>query len=308
MSSGTVTSELLYLKKLPLYAKEKPFQLFVPVAADAADTRSTNLEFESKEQTFEDIRGREADFSLDSHGFRTGVYPTGLDSDMFGDREVVESRYFDEVREILRDVEGGYDEVFLFDWRLRNAAKPKEQEALFDMNDLTTWLRPSPNVHIDQSPRAVVQRVLLHLPDKAAKLLRGRVRVINIWRPIDNVVEDYPLGVCDPSSVPPRDLAECDHVRRKFKGANMYLHFNPQHKWYYLGRQRPEEVLFLKMFDSDPAVKAQGMFPSSMLRDVPMLTETQPACPHASFRHPSPAADCKPRKSIEVRALVFNYP
>jgi hypothetical protein len=118
MSSGTVTAELQYLKKLPLYTKEKPFQLFVPVAADAVDTRSTNLEFEAKEQTFEDIRGREDAFSLDTHGFQTGVYPTRLDSDMFGDKEAVETRYFDEVREILRDVEGGYDEVFLFDWRV----------------------------------------------------------------------------------------------------------------------------------------------------------------------------------------------
>ena len=288
MASGTVTAEVQYLKRLALYAKEKPFQLFVPVAPDAVDTRSTNLDFEGRDQTFEDIRGREDEYSLDSHGFQVGMHPTRLDPDMFGDRETVESRYFDEVREILRDVEGGYDEVFLFDWRLRNSAKPKE-EGLFDMNDLTTWLRPSPNVHVDQSPRAVVHRILLHLPEKAEKLLQGRVRVINVWRPIDCVVEDYPLAFCDPSSVPTQDVVECDHVRRKFKGANMYLHFNPQHKWYYLGQQREDEVLFLKMFDSDPSVKAK-------------------ACPHASFRHPSPAANSKPRKSIEVRALVFNYP
>lgn len=118
MSSGTVTAEVLYLKKLPLYTKEKPFQLFVPPAADAVDKRADNLEFEAKEQTFVDIRGREDEFSLDTHGFQTGVYPTRLDSDMFGDRETVETRYFDEVREILKDVEGGYDEVFLFDWRV----------------------------------------------------------------------------------------------------------------------------------------------------------------------------------------------
>jgi len=145
--------------------------MFVPVAADAVDTRSTNLEFEAKEQIFEDIRGREDDFSLDSHGFQTGAYPTRLDSDMFGDKETVETQYFDEVREILRDVEGGYDEVFLFDWRvgcslcrfvllnptadkgwpkLRNAARPKEQDTELDMNDPTIWLRPSPHVHVGQ--------------------------------------------------------------------------------------------------------------------------------------------------------------
>ena len=94
--------------------------------------------------------------------------------------------------------------------------------------------------------------------------------MINVWRPIEHVVEDYPLAFCDPNSVPEQDLVECDHVRRKFKGANMYAHFNPEHKWYYLGQQRPEEVLLLKMFDSDPSVTAkckQPMFVSY----VPLL-------------------------------------
>ncbi|KAK3357867.1 methyltransferase CmcJ [Lasiosphaeria hispida] len=288
MACGTVTAEVQYLKRLPLYTREKPFQLFVPVDKDAVDTRSTNLEFESREQTFEDIRGREQLFSLDEHGFEIGVHPTELGPTLFGDREIVESKYFEEVKEILRGVEGGYDEVFFFDWRLRNSATPKE-EVMFDMNDLTTWLRPSPNVHVDQSPRAVLHRVLLHLPDKAAFLLQGRVRVINVWRPINNTVEDYPLAFCDPSSVPTQDHVECDHVRRKFKGANMYFHFGEKQKWYYLGQQQPEEVLLMKMFDSDPSVKAKS-------------------CPHASFHHPLSTANSTPRKSIEVRALVFNYP
>ena len=145
------------------------------------------------------------------------------------------------------------------------------------MNDLTTWLRPSPNVHIgeprvqspteaptdniaDQSPRAVLHRVLLHLPEQAMFLLQGRVRVINVWRPIEHPVEDYPLAVCDPSSVLADDLIECDHVRRKFKGANMYSHFSPGQKWYYMGEQRPEEALLIKMFDSDASAKTSGNY------------------------------------------------
>jgi hypothetical protein len=38
----------------------------------------------------------------------------------------------------------------------------------------------------------------------------------------------------------------------------MYAHFSPEHKWYYLSQQRPHEVLLLKMFDSDPDVKAKS--------------------------------------------------
>ncbi|KAK1750089.1 Aspirochlorine biosynthesis protein N [Echria macrotheca] len=288
MAGNIVRAEIQYLKRLPLYNEEKPFQIFVPIDANAADTRSTNLEFEAREQQFEDIRGRETKFSLDNDGFQIKTYPTALSLSHFQDRQAVETKYFNEIKQILQGIEGGYDEVFLFDWRLRNAGTPKA-EVMFDMNNLTTWLRPSPNVHIDQSPGAVLHRILLHLPEQAEFLLQGRVRVINVWRPIEHPVHDYPLAVCDPRSVPDSDLVECDHVRRKFKGANMYAHYGPGHKWHYLSGQRPDEVLLLKMFDSDPSVEAK-------------------ACPHASFRHPFPPENSPPRKSIEVRALVFNHP
>ena len=118
MSCGTVTAKLQYLKRLPLYQKEKPFQLFVPVDEDAADPRSTNIEFETKEQTFVDIRDRLSEYSLDSHGFQVGVHPTALDLASFGNRDMVESQYFAEVEEILKTIDGGYDKVFIFDWRV----------------------------------------------------------------------------------------------------------------------------------------------------------------------------------------------
>lgn len=118
MACGTVKAELQYLKRLPLYKLEKPFQLFVPVDPDAADQRSTNIEFEAQEQTFEDVRGREDEFSLGSHGFEFAVQPTSLSIRDFSDRGIVESRYFREVEEILRNIDGGYDQVFFFDWRV----------------------------------------------------------------------------------------------------------------------------------------------------------------------------------------------
>jgi hypothetical protein len=58
--------------------------------------------------------------------------------------------------------------------------------------------------------------------------------------------------------MPDEDLVECDHVRKKFKGANYYSYYNAAHKWYYLGEQRPDEVMLLKMFDSDGNVKAKS--------------------------------------------------
>jgi len=152
MACGSVTSEINYLKRLDLYQKEKPFQLFIPVDENGPDPRSSNLEFEMREQTFVDIRENLGDFSLDTHGFEVGMRPTALAPADFHSRETVETRYFDEVKDILKKkIDGGYDEIFIFDHRLRDAAVPKE-EVLLDMNDLGQWLLPSPNVHIGMTP------------------------------------------------------------------------------------------------------------------------------------------------------------
>lgn len=120
MACGTVNSQVNYLKKLPLYQREKPFQLFVPIDPDAPDQRATNLEFESNERTFHDIRDRIHDCSLDTHGFQLLDHPTKLDLPSFQDRATVESRYFPEVEQILKNIEGGYDRIFIFDWRVRH--------------------------------------------------------------------------------------------------------------------------------------------------------------------------------------------
>jgi len=52
-------------------------------------------------------------------------------------------------------------------------------------------------VHIDQSPKGGFERVRLHTGDEAEDLLKGRVQIINVWRPIGGPVEESPLAVGD---------------------------------------------------------------------------------------------------------------
>lgn len=107
-------------------------------------------------------------------------------------------------------------------------------------------------------------------------LLQGRIRIIkytlshrfnqciltegSAWRPLEHAVEDYPLAFCDPDTMTSDHLIECDHVRRKFKGANLYAHHDDAHRWYYLGNHQPNEVLLMKMFDSDASVRAKSKY------------------------------------------------
>lgn len=278
-----ITAPLNYLRWRDLYKVEKPFQIFINIPDDATDKRSTNLEWETHQVNIQDARGSECDFTLDNYGFVFRRYPS--DFNCFTDRRLVEDKYFPEIEQILRSELQGLDKIFIFDWRLRRSKHEITQDVI-DLNDPTNYLKPSGSVHVDQSPAAVLNRIRLQFPDDAGKLLKGRVRILNVWRPIKYTVEDWPLTLCDGSTLSSSDLVECDHIRRHYQGSTLYLLPNPKQKWYYLSKQHPDEVTIFKNFDSSTKVKA-----------------TRAA--HGSFSYNSSKSGISPRESIEVRALVF---
>ncbi|KAH8596649.1 methyltransferase CmcJ [Bisporella sp. PMI_857] len=285
MESQKLEISLKFLEWQTLYETEKPFQIFINIPEEAEDKRDTNLVFHDVRLQISDARDLDQNLSIDEKGFVYRRYPTSVMN--FTDRKMVEDAYLPEIEAILRRELDGVDRVFFFDWRLR-INSPELEGSTIDMNDLTTWLRPAMHVHIDQSPAATLKRVQLHLGDEAEFLLQGRVRVINVWRPLIDSVEDWPLAMCDGSVVNRSDLVETDHIRRHYMGSTMYLMHNPQQRFYYMSNQSKDDVLIFKNFDSSPEVAAAY-------------------APHASFLHPNCPKDATPRQSIEVRALVFTY-
>ena len=69
------------------------------------------------EQTITDIRGREADFDTDEHGFAVAKWGFPRDIDYASVSEV-EGRYREEVERMLRKTVGGVDEVVCFNWKV----------------------------------------------------------------------------------------------------------------------------------------------------------------------------------------------
>jgi hypothetical protein len=142
-------------------------------------------------------------------------------------------------------------------------------------------------VHVDQTYAAGLARVRQHAPEDADRLLKGRVRIINVWRPIGNPVAHHPLAVADWRSLnPEKDLLAVRHIYRDREGATFGVRHNPSHQWYYLGGQTPDEVTLIKCFDSDES-KAR-------------LT------PHTAFLDSTSPKEAPERQSIEVRCLVFD--
>jgi len=213
------------------------------------------------------------------------TYPTNFTN--FESRQAVEQTYLPEVANLIKKEIGGVGGVFIFDWRLRNTLPEAPPGTILDFNDRTSWLRPAVHFHVDQSPAGALNRVMLQLKNYAPILLKDRVRIINVWRPLVNVIGDWALALCDGSTTNLDDFIETDHIRRHYTGSSMYLMKKPGQKFYYLSRHSCDDILFLKIFDSKRGVHA-------------------PHCPHASFKLPYTEPEGMPRRSIEVRCLVFD--
>ncbi|KIV90571.1 hypothetical protein PV10_07859 [Exophiala mesophila] len=224
-----------------------------------------------------DVRGEEDKYDLDSHGFRF-VQHESVEKD-FLDDDLIKQRYYPEVEQLIKD-QTGASRVFIFDHTIRRVDKDQGR----DPNKAVNLRGPVNRVHIDQSYSASKSRVPYHLPDEADRLLQTRYQIINVWRPIKQILKD-PLAVADAHSVPDSDLVPVSLIYPNRKGETYTVRPNPEHKWYFLYGQRPDEVTFIKCFDSKLDGRARRI-------------------PHTAFSNPAHVDDYN-RESIEVRTLVF---
>ncbi|KAH8104736.1 hypothetical protein BXZ70DRAFT_922158 [Cristinia sonorae] len=224
-----------------------------------------------------DARVNESDFTLDKNGFQF-VKHVSQEKD-FVDDEKIKDVYYKEVEEILRK-EAGAKRVFIFDHTIRRPRSEKDPAG-------PTNRGPVQRVHIDQTYEASIKRVYHHLKDDADRLVKGRVRIINVWRPIHHPVHHHPLAVSDWRKLDTQhDLVPVRFIYPDRVGGTFSVKYNPQHEWWYLGEQTPEEVTLIKCFDSE--------------EDRARLT------PHSAFLDVGSPKDAPERESIEVRALVFD--
>jgi hypothetical protein len=225
-----------------------------------------------------DLRGIEANLSLDREGFELLGQVSAV-RDFYDDDEV-RSVYYPEAERFIAEATGAA-RVFIFDHTVRRRVTGADDRAP------GTPRQPATRVHVDHTGRSGPQRVRDLLGDDAEDLLKGRVQIINLWRPIRGPLRDAPLAVCDAQSVAPGDLVPSDLVYRDRTGETYGVTYNPEHRWFYVPEMQPDEVLLLKCFDSKTDGRARFM-------------------PHTAFDDPTAPADIRPRESIELRTLVFH--
>ena len=266
-----VTAELNYLA--PVSGKPRTYAFDPP----PGEPKSTALPEPHRVPIF-DARPIAQTFSLDREGFALVRHPTQVKD--FYNEEEVKAVYYPAVEAFLRATLKA-DRVVIFDHTVR-----KRVEGAPDIRGGGPR-QPATRVHVDQTAISGANRVREHLPDEAEELLKGRVQVINLWRPIRGPLHDSPLAMADATTVAPDDLVASDLIYPNRRGETYSVKYNPEHRWFYFPEMTPDEALLLKCYDS--ATDGRTRFG-----------------PHTAFVDPTSPASAAPRESIEVRTLVFH--
>jgi hypothetical protein len=225
-----------------------------------------------------DVRPIADSVSLDREGFAL-VRQNSAVRDFYDDEEV-KRVYYPEAERLIKAVTGA-DRVFIFDHTVR-----RRVDGAADLRDGSPR-QPAWRVHVDHTAKSGPQRVRDLIPDEADELLKGRVQVINLWRPLRGPLRDAPLAVCDARTVRFDELIGSDLVYPHRVGETYSVKFSPQHRWFYVPAMTADEILLLKCFDSETDGRARF-------------------APHTAFVDPTTPADAPPRESIELRTLVFH--
>ena len=225
-------------------------------------------------------------FDLDVHGFQLIDHRSAVTD--FTDPAQLESLYVAEVCRLVQEALGA-DQVLSRGWELRRSVDPAEHGAQ----------PPAAGVHVDYDPD--------HVPGMVARAYRRhfpdgpgfrRAVVTSTWRVFSPPPQDWPLALCDFRTIAEHDGAPIttyfvdelpedpfglvDHLRPV--GSSWKIHHHPAHEWWYFPGMTRDEVLLIKLGDTDRSVAW--------------------AAPHAAF--PDPAGHgAAPRHSIEVR--TFGY-
>lgn len=239
-----------------------------------------NIDYEQRTVSIADARATGA--SLEVEGFELWSAPTSVSD--FADKALVETAYYEEMKELVRKVTGGQD-VYVFDHLLRER-EPDDQPLNFGRRSGRSGAAPANGrIHNDYTVHSGVRRVRAVLDRFNVPEEKRRYSIINVWRSIGEPVIDTPLALCDSSSVSEMDLVEGRVVYPKRDGWIYVLNHSPRHRWHYFSNMTNDEVILFKQFDTEVSGKTRYT-------------------PHSAFKNPVDLEKQRPRRSIEMRCLV----
>ncbi len=182
----------------------------------------------------------------------------------------------------------GADKVIVFEPTLRRASTT------------TAWQPFGSEVHVDYTHQTAEHLISTFLAKEGLKRADyNRIMCINVWRALSPGPQDYPLGMCDASSVGPDECRANQRIKvdalpdpnnipleepdPATPAADMFV-YKTHHRWWFFSDMKVDEGLVFKLYDSDASARA-------------------PRCPHTAF-HDLHRQNTKPRASVEIRTIV----
>jgi hypothetical protein len=226
-------------------------------------------------------------FTLDEHGFVLGAHRTNITD--WVQNYGPDTPYAAEVCEVAKRLSGA-DFVIPMGGMLRSAGKTS-----------ATVQPPAAEAHVDFTQRCA-ERIAGNLYNKRNPKGPGFHRFIafSLWRALSPPPQDMPVALCEGRSVrddegthntkvdvdeiPTGEALFAPIAGEENMSAATIFHYSPAHRWWYFPDMTPDEVIFIKFYDSDH--------------------RTAWRCPHTAFRDSS-RPDALERRSIEYRAIAY---
>jgi hypothetical protein len=238
------------------------------------DVRSGGTQ-DARRVTMHNGRLNAKDFVLDRDGFRFVRHDTQV-KDFFSEDEI-RRVYYPEIEALIK-AESGAKRVVIFDHTLRTA--DDEERAARKIREVV------PRVHNDYTEWSGPQRVRDIVPDEADELLKRRFAIIQVWRPIRQPVETFPLAIADARTIDFDDFVISERRYPNRVGQTYVVKYRPRHRWYWFPLMRRDEALVFKVYDSEKDGRARWTA-------------------HTAFNDETAPPDARPRESIEIRTLAF---
>jgi hypothetical protein len=218
--------------------------------------------------------------SWEREGFVLEPHPEGVVAD-FHDEALLAGPYEESVRRLVCAITGARRAV-VFDRTHRSSAVKARSGFGTDMvvdeshNDYTASSGP-------ERAREMLPRFA---PDEDVdEALSRRFAILNVWRPINGPVEQWPLAVCDRTTMNASDLVDAELKWAHRTGYVAVLRHEPRQRWFYVPRMEPAEVLAFTCYDSAFPDIAWGA--------------------HTAFADPTSRPDARVRESLETRVIAL---
>ncbi|KAG9250322.1 putative CmcJ-like methyltransferase [Emericellopsis atlantica] len=275
-------THIQYIIRDPILRVEKAFTTDFPIdhVNGVEGIRMQNIHWEKRQVIVEEIVDPRS-WKLDVHGFCFLRAETRLDPEKaYKQKDEVKDAFWHEIEAILHHHFPQYSRIEAFDFTLR---KRDPEYPVKNRGYNPEYENPSGGAHADFSQQGG-PLVLQHCFQGQDKFWEGKdFDMINVWRPLRGPTDDWPLAMCDYTSISTNDdLVLNDAIKRDLVVECSLMHHSDTHRWHYLKDHDVDTLLVFRNSDS-LGKRARGF--------------------HAAVCNPNTTGP--PRESVEVRLVAF---